>query len=185
MLDDSKIIDLYFQRSPDAINISEQKYSKLCKSIVHNVLSDRRDEEEILSDTWLTLWNTIPPKKPLSLCSYICRIVKNLALKKYHYNHAQKRCSEYETSLEELEQCLGNETTEEKILHKELTETINHFLETLSTENRSIFLRRYWFGDSVKSISKTHHISEKTTSMRLSRLREQLKNYLQKEGYQL
>ena len=139
-----------------------------------------------MNDTWMTAWNTIPPKKPQSFKAYLCRITKNLSLKKYEYHHALKRRSEYEFSLEELSDCVaGVQSVEDGIAQMELTETINSFLDNISKENRILFLKRYWFLYPIKEIAKDFHISEKNASMRLVRIRKQLKEYLIKEGYEI
>ena len=102
MMTDKEIIALYFKRSENAIEQTDEKYGRLCHSISINILNDTRDSEECVNDTYLTLWNKIPPKEPNPFKAYICRIIKNLSLKKYEFNHAKKRNSAYETSLDEL-----------------------------------------------------------------------------------
>lgn len=181
---DEEILALYYERSENAICETDRKYGKLCRKISIGIIQDKRDSEEIINDTWLALWGSIPPGKPDSFKAYVCRVVKNLSLKKYEYNHARKRRSEYETSLEELADCVsGGENVEESMLQKELVDVINRFLGSISKENRIIFLRRYWFMHSVREIARDNHISEKCASMRLTRIRQQLKTYLHKEGY--
>lgn len=103
-MEDQKIIDLYTNREERAIHETDKKYGRLCTSISMGILNDMRDSEECVSDTWLTLWNKIPPKKPNPFKAYICRIIKNLSLKRYEYHHAKKRNSQYDLSLEELEE---------------------------------------------------------------------------------
>lgn len=183
---DKEIVTLYFERVENAILETDKKYGKLCRKISMGITNDIRDTEEIINDTWMTVWNTIPPKNPHSLKTYICRIAKNLSLKKYEYNHALKRKSEYEYSLEELNDCIGSkENVEEGIMQEELVHVINQFLGNISEENRILFLKRYWFLYSVKDIAKEARISEKNASMRLARIRKQLKQYLRKEGYEI
>lgn len=183
-LRDEDILALYFERSENAIRETERKYGRLCRKISFGILRDDRDREETVSDTWMTLWNTIPPKKPESFKAYVCRVVKNLALKRYEYEHAGKRQSNYEASLEELEECIDvGEGVEEHVLEQELTGSINRFLADLPKEKRIMFLRRYWFMDPVKDIAKDYHISQKNASMRLARMRKELRNYLVREGY--
>ena len=185
-VEDEEILKLYYARSENAIRETDRKYQKLCRKIAFGILADHRDSEEVVADTWMTLWNTIPPKEPNLFKAYVCRVVKNLALKKYEYNHARKRKSEYESSLDELTECIcTRENVEEYVLEKELEEAINEFLENLPKEKRIMFIRRYWFMNSVKKIARDFHISEKSASMRLARLREQLREYLRKESYEL
>lgn len=179
---DKEIIALYFKRSENAIEQTDVKYGKLCHSISINILNDTRDSEECVNDTYLTLWNKIPPKEPNPFKAYICRIIKNLSLKKYEFNHAKKRNSEYEASLDELEECVSDGTeASESVEFKELQMAIDMFLSELPEKKRILFLRRYWFLQPVKEIAKDYGITEKTASMRLSRLREKLQQYLQEK----
>lgn len=185
-VEDKEILALYYERSEHAIRETDIKYGKLCRKISMGLLNDKRDSEEIINDTWITMWDTIPPKKPNPFKAYVCRVVKNLSMKKYEYNHAMKRRSNYETSLEELADCISNGgNVEDSALQKELAGVINRFLDSLSKEKRIMFLRRYWFMHSVKEIAKDNHISEKSASMRLTRIRQQLREYLIREGYVL
>ena len=179
---DKEIIALYFKRSENAIEQTDVKYGKLCHSISINILNDTRDSEECVNDTYLTLWNKIPPKEPNPFKAYICRIIKNLSLKKYEFNHAKKRNSEYEASLDELEECVSDGTeASESVEFKELQMAIDMFLSELLEKKRILFLRRYWFLQPVKELAKDYGITEKTASMRLSRLREKLQQYLQEK----
>lgn len=179
---DKEIIALYFKRSENAIEQTDVKYGKLCHSISINILNDTRDSEECVNDTYLTLWNKIPPKEPNPFKAYICRIIKNLSLKKYEFNHAKKRNSEYEASLDQLEECVSDGTeASESVEFKELQMAIDMFLSELPEKKRILFLRRYWFLQPVKEIAKDYGITEKTASMRLSRLREKLQQYLQEK----
>ena len=182
MMTDKEIIALYFKRSENAIEQTDEKYGRLCHSISINILNDTRDSEECVNDTYLTLWNKIPPKEPNPFKAYICRIIKNLSLKKYEFNHAKKRTSAYETSLDELAECVSDGTeASDKVEFEELRTEINTFLSELPEKKRILFLRRYWFLQPVKEIAKDYGITEKTASMRLARLREKLQQYLQKK----
>ena len=183
-ISDKEIISLFNERSEQAISKTSDKYKNLCFKIADNILNDKRDSEECVSDTWLAPWNNIPPKSPNPLKAYICRIVKNLSLKRYEYNSAGKRKSEYEVSLDELNDCLDkNNDTLKQIEQKQLIETINVFLKKLPKEKRILFIKRYWFMESVKQLAKDYKISETGISMRLSRIRSELKSHLIKEGY--
>lgn len=152
--------------------------------VAKNILKNPHDMEECVNDTYLAAWNTIPPQKPKPLLTYICRIVRNLSIKKYHENTAIKRNSFYDISLDELETCIptsGN--VEDGYSVKELADKMNQFLKTLSKENRMIFVRRYYFADSISSIAKMLKVSNHNVSVRLHRTRKALKKYLEKEGY--
>lgn len=183
-MDDPKIIELFFLRSEEAIVQISKKYGNMCLKIAKNILKDPRDMEECVNDAYLAVWNTIPPQKPKPLVTYICRIVRNISIKKYHNNTAIKRNSFYDISLDELETCFPTlENVEDAYSVKELADVMNQFLRTLSKENRTIFVRRYWFADSISSIAKMYKVSNHNISVRLHRTREALKKYLKKEGY--
>ena len=181
-MNDQEIIALFWARQESAISATADKYGRYCHSIAYNILYNHFDAEECVNDTYLTLWNKIPPKEPNPFKAYICRIIKNLSLKKYEFNHAKKRNSEYEASLDELEECVSDGTeASEAVEFKELQMAINMFLSELPEKKRILFLRRYWFLQPVKDIAKDYGITEKTASMRLARLREKLQQYLQEK----
>ena len=149
-------------------------------------MDDRRDSEEGINDSWLAVWNTLPPQWPKFFKACVCRIVKNLSLKRFTHNHALKRKCMYEQSLEELNDCAGRGAAiDDAVMKEELVKAVNRFLGELSDDNRDIFLERYWFAGSLEEIGERHGISKKTVSMRLSRIREQLRKYLRKEGYDI
>lgn len=182
-MDDIQIIELFFARSEQAIRQLATKYEKLCLKLSTNILSNPQDAEECVNDAYLAVWNTIPPKKPESLPAYLCRIVRNLSIKQYHKNTSQKRNSFYDIALDELEECIpASKTLENTSDEKELIHAIHHVLCGLTKENRIIFVRRYWFSDSIADIAKQFHTSEHNISVRLSRTRKTLKKQLQKEG---
>ena len=178
-MDDEKIIELFFNRSEQAIEEVEKKYGKTCHNISYNILHNKLDAEECVNDAYLGAWNAIPPARPNPLLTYLCKIVRNLSLKRYEFNTAIKRNSTYDVAMEELESCLSSpETVESEIALKELTHIIENFLDSLSTENRVIFLRRYWFSDTYSDIAARVGMTEKNVSVRLTRIREKLRNYL-------
>lgn len=178
-MDDEKIIELFFNRSEQAIEEVDKKYGKTCHNISYNILHNKLDAEECVNDAYLGAWNAIPPARPNPLLTYLCKIVRNLSLKRYEFNTAIKRNSTYDVAMEELESCLSSpETIESEIALKELTHIIENFLDSLSTENRVIFLRRYWFSDTYSDIAARVGMTEKNVSVRLTRIRENLRNYL-------
>lgn len=182
-MEDQKIIDLFFARSEQAIAQLQNKYGNRCLRVAGNILNNRLDAEECVNDAYLAVWNSIPPQEPDPLLTYVCHIVRNLSIKKYHANSALKRNSHYDIALDELEECIQtNETVENELAVKELAGIINQFLGTLSRENRMMFVRRYWFSDSVADIAKAFKISSRNVSLRLLRVRKGLKKYLEKEG---
>lgn len=181
-MDDRSIIGLFFDRAEGAIDALAKKFGKGLYRISMNILSDAQDAEECVSDTYLAAWNAIPPARPAPLSAYIYKIGRNTALKRLRSRTAQKR-SAYEVSLDELGECIPDNSLEEAVEGRALSRAIDDWLATLSEENRAIFLRRYWFGDSIKALSKTVGLTENALSVRLSRLRSALKQHLIKEGY--
>ncbi|MCI9436044.1 MAG: sigma-70 family RNA polymerase sigma factor [Lachnospiraceae bacterium] len=179
MTEDAKIIELFFARSEDALRELDLKYGRICHRLSYNTLNDRQDAEECVNDAYLGLWNRIPPAKPDPLLPYLCRIVRNLSLKRYHRKKAAKRDIACNVAIEEIEACLASpDTPESRLEAKELTHVIEEFLDTLTRENRVIFLRRYWFCDSCRDIAAQTGLSEKNITVRLTRIRQKLKDYL-------
>ena len=165
MIDDEKIIEMFFERSEQGIRELDIKYGKVCYNLSYHIVGSRRDAEECVNDAYLGAWNAIPPAKPNPLLTYVCKIVRNISLKIYWRKEAAKRSSHYTIALEEIEA-------------RELARIIESFLDTLTTENRVIFIRRYWFSDSYKDIAEFVGLSEKNISVRLTRIREKMKQYL-------
>lgn len=181
-MDDNKIIQLFFARMDSAISALSKKYGTRLQRTALNILGDPQDAEEAVNDTYLALWNKIPPERPDPLGVYVCRVVRNIALKQLRTSTAQKRNNHYDLSLEELTESLSGGTLEETLDTRILGDAINHFLDTLQTEQRVLFVRRYWFGDSIRGIARDLGLTENATTVRLHRLRTQLKDYLYKEG---
>ena len=185
-MEDSAIIDLLFERSEEAVGELYVRYGALCRRIAMNILGDERDAEECVSDSLLALWNAVPPLRPDPLGSYLCRIVRNQALKRRRDNGAEKRRSSYDLALEELADCLPDrETPEDALQARETARYMNAFLETLDPESRALFIRRYWQGDSVQNLADFLGTGRHNVTVRLSRIREKLKKYLIKQGVSL
>ena len=183
-MEDSKIIALFFARSEQAINELSAKYGKLCMHIADNILGNKQDAEECVNDAYLGAWNTIPPQKPNPLQAYICKIVRNIAITKYHANTAIKRNSHYDVALEELEYCLfSSETAESRLQAKELTHLLDRFLSSVDEKSRVMFVRRYWYSDSVADIAQAFRMRPNSVSVQLSRTRSKLRKFLIQEGY--
>ncbi len=182
-MEDEKIIELFFERSELALKEVDIKYGRTCHNISYNILHNDLDAEECVNDTYLGAWNAIPPARPNPLLTFLCKIVRNISLKRYELNTAIKRNSTYDIAMEELENCLASpNTAEDELAGKELAHIIEGFLDTLSVENRVIFLRRYWFSDTYSDIAQRVGLTEKNVSVRLTRTRKQLREYLfQKE----
>lgn len=176
---DEEIIELFFERSEQALQELDHKYGKLCYRLSNNILNNRQDVEECVNDAYLGIWNAIPPARPMPLAAYLCKILRNISLKRYHQRTAGKRNSSYDIAIQELEGCLSSShTVEAEWEAKELTHILEDFLDTLPRENRVIFLRRYWFSDTYANIAQHMGLTEKNVSVRLTRIRKQLKRYL-------
>jgi len=182
-LNDHEIIDLFFERSEQAITELICKYGAAIRNVAFNILNNPSDIDECQSDTYFQVWTRIPPARPDNLGAYVCRIARNVCLKRYHSNTAEKRNSHYDVALQELESSIpALSTVESDYDARELSQYLNVFLKTLRTEDRYLFMRRYWYGDGVSEIAKNLDISAHTASVRLFRLRQKLQTYLQKEG---
>ena len=182
-LEDAAIISLYWRRDAQAIPATAEKYGSYCTAVARNILRDQRDAEECVNDTYLAVWNAIPPQKPDPLRTFVCKIARNLAAAKYHANTAKKRNSRYDAALDELEGCLAaGGSVEEAYDAKELSEAINAFLSSLSYTDRFLFVRRYWYSDSMQDIAAMIGSTANSVAVRLYRLREKLRHYLIREG---
>ena len=180
---DTEIINLFFERSEQAIEELAKKHGSAVARVVRNILGNAQDSEECVNDTYLGTWNAIPPHKPNPLRTFVCRIARNLATKKYHANTADKRNSQYDLALDELEEYLSDSDSVENAYEaQELKEAINGFLATLSYSDRFLFMRRYWYSDPVQDIAKMAHSTNNSVTVRLFRIREKLRLYLEKEG---
>lgn len=183
-MEDEEIISLFFSRAETAISQAEDKYGKLCMSVARRILPDERDAEECVNDACMRAWNAIPPEHPRSLRSYLVKITRNLALDKYAYNNAEKRGTALTSAFEELEPCLQAKTgdAESEVEAHELSRVLNKFLRDQSKESRVFFVRRYWYGESIREIADACRVSEEKVKTSLFRTRNRLKNALAKEG---
>ena len=186
-MEDSKIVQLYWDRSPDAISQTAKKYGKYCTTIARNILGSYEDAEECVNDTYMNAWNSMPDHRPSVLSTYLGKITRNLAFNRYKKEHAEKRGgSEIPIILDELGECISRrENVEQELEYKELIDLINAFLGTLSIKKRSIFVCRYWYTDSVSDIAKQFGMKENAVSMILSRLRMRLRDYLMERGVEI
>lgn len=180
-MEDRQIISLLWARAENAIGALAQQFGHRLQRLAENILHNPWDAQEVVNDTYLALWNTIPPQRPEPLTPFVLRLCKNIAVSRLRGNFAVKR-SGYEIALDELSETIGTASLEETIAARELGQAIDRFLDTLSTENRVIFLRRHWYGDGVSEIAKRMGMSENTVSVRLGRTRTKLRAYLVKEG---
>ena len=186
-MDDEKIVQLYCERNEQAIQETANKYGNYCNSIAKNILGNNEDAEECVNDTYLNTWNSIPPHKPKMLSTFLGKIVRNLAFNRYKHNHANKRGGgELPLVLDELAECVsGNDNIADAFVMKELVSAINEFLSTLPEVKRNIFIRRYWYTESIVDIAKSYDMESTAVSMMLNRIRSKLHNYLIERGYDI
>lgn len=183
-MDDRGIIRLFFRRDTDAIGETAGKYGPYCTAIARNLLASPEDAEECVNDTWLRAWNSIPPQRPRNLAVFLGTITRNLALNRCRQQQAQKRSGQLVEILGELSQCTGP-SPEQALDQKLLTEALNAFLSKLPQSKRSLFVCRYWFGDSIDEIAANFRMTPGAVTMQLKRLREKLRVHLEERGITL
>jgi len=185
-MEDLQIIKLYWLRDETAIEETDKKYGGLLHNIALNILSNYEDGEECVNDTYTKAWNAIPPQNPIFLAAYLGRIVRNLSINRWHKNRAQKRYNGAEVLLSELSDCIpALNTVEKEIETYELTKVISDWMHTMSQDDRVLFLRRYWFGDTLNKLARECGTSPNKLAGRMYRLRLNLRNELEKEGISL
>lgn len=186
-MEDAKIIELYWDRDERAIPATGKKYGRYCTAIARNILGSHEDAEECVNDTYWSAWNAMPPHRPERLSVFLGKLTRNLAFNRYKSAAAEKRGGgEVPAVLDELSELVsGGESVEEELDRKELVAAINEFLGGLTPQKRSIFLRRYWYTDSIASIAKCCGMGEGAVSMTLNRLRLKLRDYLLERGFSL
>ena len=181
--EDQKIIDLYWNRSENAITETAVKYGRYCTSIAYGILKSREDAQECVSDAYLMAWNVIPPRRPADLGTYLGKITRNLSIDRLRTRNRDKRGGgEMPLALEELEEVVvGSDSPENEAIRKELAASMNRFLGELTVQERYVFLRRYWYLDSLADIAKNTGFSGSKVASMLFRLRGRLKKQLIKE----
>lgn len=184
---DKEIIQMYWDRNEEAIAATSEKYGSYCQAIAMNILGNWEDARECVNDTYLNTWNSIPPQRPQMLSAYLGKIVRNLSFNLYKKNRAEKRGGgQMPLILDEISEMISDFHVPEKEWHKrELIQAINAFLSGLTRKKREIFVRRYWYADSVKEIAERFEMSENNVSVTLNRLRKQLHRYLKERGFEL
>ena len=184
-MNDSQIIDLYWQRNEKAIEETELKYNSYCFAVAHNILTDEEDSRECVNDTWLRTWNSIPPKRPDNLRIFLAKITRNLSFDRYRAKNTLKRGGgEIAAVLEELDGCIkGADDVQTELELTELKADINSFLFSLPQLECSIFLRRFFYVESISQIALRFHLREGHVAVILSRTRKKLKHYLEAKGY--
>jgi len=181
-VEDSKLIELYFARNEDAIRHTDATYGRTLFALADNIVRNDQDAEESVNDTYLRAWDTIPPQKPKHFFAYLATICRHFALDKLDWKSAAKRRGEVVSLTQEMETCIPDNAAALNMDRKELGRLLDTFLRTLTPENRMVFLRRYWYMDTVSEIAARYSITESAVSMRLSRTRSRLQAYLEKEG---
>ncbi len=181
-MNSSYIIDLLYKRDEEALVYIKQLYGVGIKDIAYNLLKNREDAEEVLSDTLMTVWNNVPPDNPVNLPGYIFKAARNNALETYRKNHRKKR-SAVTVCIDELEDCAGGDDVESQIEEKHLSALIDSFLSGLDTESRRIFICRYFYNMEYKEIANRYGMGLSRVKMSVKRTKDKLKEFLQKEGY--
>jgi len=182
-MDDEKILDMFFDRNEDAIQETAQKYGNYCMTIANNILRNRQDAEECVNDTYLRAWNAIPPARPAVFRIFLAKIARNLALDKYKWCNAKKR-NECETArlFSELDECIpGGMSADSSYEAAQAHTAINASLLSMSKEIRMVFMRRYFYGESIKEIATRYKMREGKIKTMLFRSRQKLKADLEKE----
>ena len=183
-MDDSKIVELYWNRSEQAIGETDQKYGRYCYRIAYNILASKEDSEETVSDTYMTAWKTIPPHRPSVLGTFLGKITRNLSIDRWRTRSAYKRGGgQMVLALEELEECVASsENVEQTYAKKELLAAYQRFIEKLPVTERRVFLLRYWYLDSIGDVAQKHGFSESKVKSMLHRTRQKLRRCLAEEG---
>lgn len=182
---DEQMIELYWNRSEDAIAETQAAYGRKLHGLAQRILRNQEDAAEIVNDTYLKTWNSIPKARPRHFYAYLATICRHLAFNLLNWNQAEKRKAEIVAITDEMEACIPDRGLENTIRVKEVVRALNGFLETLPKEHRLLFLRRYWFADSVAEIAKRYDMTESNVKTQLFRTRNKLRDYLEKEGIQI
>lgn len=181
-MEDQRIIELFWQRDTGAIPAVQEKYGGSLLRLAERLLGSREDGEECVNDTFLNAWNAIPPERPRLLFAWLARVCRNLAFDRLDWKNAQKRGGEAVALTAELEACIPDSLREQEVAGRELAELLTKFLEAQPEAARLMFLRRYWYGDTVREIGERYGYGESKVKVTLLRTRERLRAYLEREG---
>ena len=183
-MDDRSIIKLFFDRDEDGIKECESKYKSYCMGIAYGILEDTHDSEECVADALLAAWNTIPPKNPENLRTYLAKLVRNSSLNRYKMYRREKRGgTNVDVSLDEIAACLPSGDLTDKVVDSVvLSELLNRFLSTLRRDVRIMFVQKYWYFRSVGEIAAELSVSKSKVKVTLMRTREALAKFLENEG---
>ena len=181
---DEKIVALYWERNEDAIKETDKAYGSYCRYIAYTILRQEQDTEEALNDTYVKAWHSMPPQKPNPLKAFLGRITRQVSINRLESRNAQKRGGEYTLSLTELEECLPSADHELSLDETiALKDALNRFVQSLPDTARRVFVRRYWYLESIADIASAFSMSESKVKSLLMRTRERLKKHLIKEGF--
>lgn len=184
-MDDGKIVELYLKRDEQSIKETEAKYGKLCYSISYNILKNHDDSNECVNDTYMGIWNAIPPARPNNFMAFVCKIARNLSLKKLEYMMREKRAKDMVVSIDELQNILPDERYASGVTDEDVGELISKFLRKQKEDVRNVFIRKYYFFDSIGEIAKRYSFTESKVKNMLFYTRNKLRDYLIKEGVAL
>lgn len=184
-MDDNQIINLFFQRDEDAIKVVDEKYGSKLNALAANILQSREDGLECVNDTYMKAWNAIPLARPEYLFAFLATTVRNIAIDMIRKNNADKRQGKVTELTKELEECIGDGGLQSNLDKEDIGALLSDFLEFIDENKRIIFLRRYWYSDSIKDISKRMQMSESAIKVTLHRTRKELRKYLESEGLYL
>lgn len=184
-MDDLRIIELYFERDEQAIKETDVKYGKLCHSIAYNILNNYEDSEECVNDTYMGVWNTIPPTRPSNFMSFVCKIARNLSLKRLEFMNREKRSADVLLSLDELAAVLPDERFAPDVNDYDVGKLISKFLRMQKEDARNVFIRKYFFFDSIAEIVERFGFTESKVKNMLFYTRNKLRDYLIKEGVEI
>jgi RNA polymerase sigma factor (sigma-70 family) len=186
IVEDKKIIELLFERNENGLKELTKKYDLLIKKIAYGILNNNSDTEECVNDTYLKVWSTIPPYKPDYLKPFLCKIIRQLSIDKYRFNHRGKRNKNQNISLNDLDyEISDNKNVDDEFNSKLLIEYINNFISDLDVVSQTLFIRKYFLFEETKTLSKRFNLSENYIDVKLFRVRKKLKKYLEREGYNL
>ena len=179
---DSQIIALFWERNEDAIQETSTAYGRKLYAVSDKILHSQQDAEESVSDTYMRAWDTIPPQRPNYFFAYLAKICRNCSLSRLQWNSAAKRSAEIVSLTQEMENCIPDRSHERKLEGEEIGRVLNAFLGSIPLESRLIFMRRYWYTDSIAEIAARYNISQAKVKTQLHRTRNKLQLYLAKEG---
>ena len=184
-MNDLSIIELYFARDEEAIKQTDIKYGKLCHRVAYNILNNNEDSEECVNDTYIGVWNAIPPTRPNNFMAFVCRITRNLSLKRLEAQARQKRSQAILVSLDELTEILSDESIADGVSDEDIGKRISDFLRNEKSEIREVFIRKYYFFDSIGDIARRYNFTESKVKNMLHHTRTKLKDFLIKEGIEI